>query len=540
LIKLFDEQEITYVVKWSDDEPNRLVGLVWTFPYCVKTWKRFPEVISFDNTYNTNRFKLPLFQVTGQTCLGTVFNAAFGLIDNERLEGFQFLADAIQQLATKNEIRSADVILTDFDTQMKKALDEHLPDSQQQLCIHHIISNVLLKSKQKWIHPGSDSSSDHDQDNGEETSAPVRLTAGDRAIANATAPEDSSKPIPHTYQGVVMLWKLVMFAETEAEHDAAWARLCREFEDQRAILSYLYRTYMPVREQWARCFIRRYRNFGCRVTSGTEASNNNVKSYLLNGMSNLYRLVEAIKDMLNDQERDFRQACANDGVLTRPEHIGRGAEYLGELPQVISQKALGLITHEYRRALKAIPTASNLRPQTLGACTDDCSVSIELGIPCRHRILSKLEDNTSLAKWDVHPRWHLRQSTSTDPYRRILDPKVATSLRGRPKNTTIPVPSRLAIDRAIAQSQTEREDRPEASQPEGSQPRRGRGRPRGSKNRTTLARQTQEATQELSIRTRAGTRSRSARLGAGNTTGVRASGQRVQPSVRRRRSQWEM
>ncbi|KAK1452452.1 hypothetical protein CABS01_00984, partial [Colletotrichum abscissum] len=23
--------------------------------------KRFPKVISFDNTYNTNRFKLPLF-----------------------------------------------------------------------------------------------------------------------------------------------------------------------------------------------------------------------------------------------------------------------------------------------------------------------------------------------------------------------------------------------------------------------------------------------------------------------------------------------
>ncbi|KFA66933.1 hypothetical protein S40285_09732 [Stachybotrys chlorohalonatus IBT 40285] len=46
-------------------------------------WKRFPEVISFDNTYNTNHFKLPLFQATRQTYLGMVFNAAFGLIDNE-------------------------------------------------------------------------------------------------------------------------------------------------------------------------------------------------------------------------------------------------------------------------------------------------------------------------------------------------------------------------------------------------------------------------------------------------------------------------
>ncbi|KFA67946.1 hypothetical protein S40285_09775, partial [Stachybotrys chlorohalonatus IBT 40285] len=84
LIKLFDKRRIPYVMKWAPDEPDRLLGLVWTFPYCIRMWKRFPEVISFDNIYNTNRFKLPLFQATGQTYLGTVFNTAFGLIDNER------------------------------------------------------------------------------------------------------------------------------------------------------------------------------------------------------------------------------------------------------------------------------------------------------------------------------------------------------------------------------------------------------------------------------------------------------------------------
>ncbi|EGY20864.1 uncharacterized protein VDAG_02388 [Verticillium dahliae VdLs.17] len=108
LIKLFDEMGVPYLVKWADDEPNRLVGLVWTFPYCLQMWKRFPEVISFDNTYNTNRFKLPLFQATGQTCLGSVFNAAFGLIDNERREGFQFLSESIRQLAEQHSIRPPD------------------------------------------------------------------------------------------------------------------------------------------------------------------------------------------------------------------------------------------------------------------------------------------------------------------------------------------------------------------------------------------------------------------------------------------------
>ncbi|KAM5346026.1 hypothetical protein ACJZ2D_017220 [Fusarium nematophilum] len=125
LIKLFDDKEIPYVAEWPKDQPDRLGGLVWTFPYCIRMWKRFPEVVSFDNTYNMDRFKfkLPLFQVTGQTCLGTV-NAAFGLIDNERLEGFQFLANGVRTLLDRYSIRNPDVVITDFDGQMKKVLHE--------------------------------------------------------------------------------------------------------------------------------------------------------------------------------------------------------------------------------------------------------------------------------------------------------------------------------------------------------------------------------------------------------------------------------
>ncbi|EAQ84699.1 hypothetical protein CHGG_08713 [Chaetomium globosum CBS 148.51] len=274
LIKIFDEKGVPYVVKWSEAEPSRLVGLVWTFPYCIRMWQRFSEVLSFDNTYNTNRFKLPLFQATGQTCLGTVFNAAFGLVDNERLEGFQFLADGIRQFAIQHNIRLPDTILTDFGDQMKQALNEQFPESQQQICIHHIISNVLLEAKQKWIRGGTDDGSDQESAT-ENAQDRTILAASDRAMVRDSGPSQSSEPIPHTYQGVVMLWKLVMFAETEAEHDRLWADVCKEFGEQKAILLYLYRTYMSVREQWARCFIRKYRNFGCRVTSGTEASNDN-------------------------------------------------------------------------------------------------------------------------------------------------------------------------------------------------------------------------------------------------------------------------
>ncbi|KAG7000997.1 PKS-NRPS hybrid synthetase [Fusarium oxysporum f. sp. conglutinans] len=453
LIKLFDEMDVPYVVKWADDELSRLVGLVWTFSYCLQMWKRFPEVISFDNIYNTNRFKLPLFQATGQTCLGSVFNAAF----------------------EQHSICQPDVIVTDFDDQIKAALNDQFPDVQQQLCIHHINSNVLLKSKQKWV-KGRSSSSSPDSSDEDKSTPQVRaeLSPKDRQLVYAPTSED----IPHSYRGVLMMWKLVLFAETEDAHEKAWRNLCREFDDQRAILWYLHRTYMP------------YRNFGIRVTSGTEASNNIIKSYLLNGMSHLYRLVEAMQDMMKDQERDFNDACAADEVLTAREYIGSSSEYLGELRTAISSKGLGLINKQYCLARKAMPTGKNPFPEPLGAATTTV------------------------------------RSLSSSVY------LVATALRGRPKNTTQAVPARLAIGASNRQS----------SQPASQGPlRRRRGRLPGSLNRSTLARveldASQHASSQASSSNQCQKRSQSGTLGAGRTTGGRASGRKTQPSIRRRRSQ---
>ncbi|KJZ70946.1 hypothetical protein HIM_09650 [Hirsutella minnesotensis 3608] len=244
-------------------------------------WKRFPEIVSFDNTYNTNRFKLPLFQVTGQTCLKSVINAAFGLIDNERREGFQFLTEAVKELSDRHGIPLPDVVITDYDKAMKEALDSQYPDSQQQLCIHHINANVLLNAKRKWKNVKEDGESDEGDSSGSDQTR-ASLSPRDMEAVLAVERQDDqviqnnlTAPVAHNYRGVLELWKFVAFAETKDEHEKAWVRLCDEFNDQQAILIYLYKTYLPIRAQWAQCFIKKHRNFGIRVTSGTEASNNN-------------------------------------------------------------------------------------------------------------------------------------------------------------------------------------------------------------------------------------------------------------------------
>ncbi|KAI8402253.1 hypothetical protein FOFC_17559 [Fusarium oxysporum] len=340
---------------------------------------------------------------------------------------------------------------------------------------------ALLKSR---CGPGIPGFSNSDwEDSAPQTQAELSVT--DKQLVHALTGDE----IPHTYRGVLMMWKRVLFAETEEAHEKAWRDLCKKFDDQRAILRYLHGTYLPVRAQWARCFLRKHRNFGIRVTSGTEASNNNIKSYLLNGMSHLYRLVEAMQDMMKDQERDFKDACAQDDVLTAREYLGSSGDYLGDLPTVISSKALGLINKQYRIARKAMPTGKNPFPDPLSDCNDDCSVSVELGVPCCHKVYAKLGSVTSFTRYDVHPHWRLRDSSSQDPYRRVLHPRIAPALRGRPKNTVQPVPWRMAIG-GSSQNVSQLTSLA-ARQPAG----RKRGRPPRIVNKSTLTRVSLEASQ---------------------------------------------
>ncbi|RYC81842.1 hypothetical protein BFJ63_vAg15271 [Fusarium oxysporum f. sp. narcissi] len=180
LIKLFDDKEIPYVAEWAKDVPLL-----------------YPDVEAFPRG------------LTGQTCLGTVFNAVFGLIDKERLEGFQFLINGVHTLLDRYSIRTPDVVITDFDDQMKKALGVEFQDTQQQLCIHHINSNVTLQSKRKWVYTTRDSST------GEESSwdePDAALNQRDRQAVQASGRQED--PITHDnlsrlttydYHGMLML-----------------------------------------------------------------------------------------------------------------------------------------------------------------------------------------------------------------------------------------------------------------------------------------------------------------------------------------------
>lgn len=170
-----------HVVRIDPTDHHKITGLFWTYPWCIEMWRKYPFVLQLDNTYKTNRFSMPLFQATGVTKVTTTFNAAFGLVDNEREDGFGWLAQQLLACQLHYGIESSGVVITDFDKALKNALKDHLPDAHQQICVFHINKNVVLNIKRKW------------KKTDDENQQPLAPNIADEAFADPILLEEADK-----------------------------------------------------------------------------------------------------------------------------------------------------------------------------------------------------------------------------------------------------------------------------------------------------------------------------------------------------------
>jgi hypothetical protein len=101
------------------------------------------------------------------------------------------------------------------------------------------------------------------------------------------------------------------YAPTEESFLRTWDWIYNEFSDKDDLLDYFLTSWLPVKYQWAQCYTNKYLNLNHNVTSQTEASNFNIKSYLLSGKCDWLRLAEALKELCENQARGYRQEVAH-------------------------------------------------------------------------------------------------------------------------------------------------------------------------------------------------------------------------------------
>lgn len=90
---------------------------------------------------------MPLFQITGMTAVHTTFNVAFCLVSREDVATFKWVLMRLKSTAEAAAIALPKVLLIDFNKALKKAVRVVFNVVLQQICLWHILKNVVLNIK---------------------------------------------------------------------------------------------------------------------------------------------------------------------------------------------------------------------------------------------------------------------------------------------------------------------------------------------------------------------------------------------------------
>jgi hypothetical protein len=233
LIRQLDEKEVNYTVKWKNGIANGMpVGLFWTTLWPEKMWKLYHKVQMYDNTYKTNKTGWAFFQICTKNHFNQAVSCAFGLIDNERQEGFDWLASQILITSQRLGIPPPGVTITDFDAAMKNALGAAFPQAKPQICIFHLNKNIALNLKRKWkreaVPAGCEPRTEAEELTADEEGIVQRLNH--EAFELETTPicgryRSLPSEIEYSKAGCYELWAHIIYAPYEDLFQDAWTMM---------------------------------------------------------------------------------------------------------------------------------------------------------------------------------------------------------------------------------------------------------------------------------------------------------------------------
>ncbi|XP_022003931.1 protein FAR1-RELATED SEQUENCE 5-like [Helianthus annuus] len=125
----------------SVDENKRLTGLFWADGLCKRNYAEFGDVISFDATFKTNKYKMLFVPFTGINNHCRNVTLGVRLLASESTESYKWLLQSFLDSFGKQP----KVVVTDQDPAMKQAIEAVFDKSRHRLCMWHIMKKVADK-----------------------------------------------------------------------------------------------------------------------------------------------------------------------------------------------------------------------------------------------------------------------------------------------------------------------------------------------------------------------------------------------------------
>ncbi|XP_027171587.1 protein FAR1-RELATED SEQUENCE 5-like [Coffea eugenioides] len=128
-----------FFYKYHVDNEGRLARLFWADSKSRADFSVFGDVLVFDTTYKTNKYRKPLVVLAGVNnhLNSTIFGCA--LLLDERIETYEWVLSTFVE-AMKG--RKPVAVMTDGDSAMRRAIKNLLPDACHRLCSWHLHRNA--------------------------------------------------------------------------------------------------------------------------------------------------------------------------------------------------------------------------------------------------------------------------------------------------------------------------------------------------------------------------------------------------------------
>ncbi|RZC25619.1 Protein FAR1-RELATED SEQUENCE 5 [Glycine soja] len=143
LMKLLERDQYIHWHKIKDED--MVCDIFWCHLDAVKLVNTCNLVFLIDNTYKTNRYRLPLLDFVGVTQTGMTFSVGFAYVEGERVNNLVWALQQFQGLFLKCDALPG-VIVTDRDQSLMNAEKDVFPECTNLLCSFHINKNVKAKS----------------------------------------------------------------------------------------------------------------------------------------------------------------------------------------------------------------------------------------------------------------------------------------------------------------------------------------------------------------------------------------------------------
>ncbi|XP_057789735.1 protein FAR1-RELATED SEQUENCE 5-like [Salvia miltiorrhiza] len=123
------------------DEENKLCRIIWADQTSIKNFSLFGEAVSFDATYNTNRYKLIFTPFTGKDNHGKCVSFGAALISHKDTESYSWVLERFVQIMG----HAPKIIITDQDPALKRAVASCWKETRHRFCMWHINIKVAEK-----------------------------------------------------------------------------------------------------------------------------------------------------------------------------------------------------------------------------------------------------------------------------------------------------------------------------------------------------------------------------------------------------------